>query len=62
VIGYKITGNKQFISNGGYADIVTVLADTPQGPSFFVVEKGMPGFEQHKGEENTASALPTPRR
>ncbi len=51
VTGYKITGNKQFISNGGYADIVTVLADTPQGPSFFVVEKGTPGFEQHKGEE-----------
>jgi alkylation response protein AidB-like acyl-CoA dehydrogenase len=51
VKGYKITGTKQFISNGGYADIVTVLADTPEGPSFFVVEKGMPGFEQHKGEE-----------
>jgi alkylation response protein AidB-like acyl-CoA dehydrogenase len=51
VVGYKITGNKQFISNGGYADIITVLADTPQGPSFFVVEKGMPGLEQHKGEE-----------
>ncbi len=51
VIGYKITGNKQFISNGGYADIITVLADTPQGPSFFVVEKGTAGFEQHKGEE-----------
>jgi alkylation response protein AidB-like acyl-CoA dehydrogenase len=51
VTGYKITGNKQFISTGGYADIVTVLANTPDGPSFFVVEKGMPGFTQHKGEE-----------
>ena len=51
VAGYKITGSKQFISTGGYADLVTVLANTPEGPSFFVVEKGMPGFEQHKGEE-----------
>jgi alkylation response protein AidB-like acyl-CoA dehydrogenase len=51
ITGYKITGSKQFISTGGYADIVTVLANTPDGPSFFVVEKGMPGFTQHKGEE-----------
>ena len=51
VTGYKITGTKQFISTGGYADLVTVLANTPQGPSFFVVEKGMEGFTQHKGEE-----------
>ena len=49
--GYRITGSKQFISTGGYADIVTVLAHTPQGPSFFIVEKGMEGFKQHKGEE-----------
>jgi alkylation response protein AidB-like acyl-CoA dehydrogenase len=27
------------------------LANTPEGPSFFVVEKGMEGFTQHKGEE-----------
>lgn len=51
VTGYKISGSKQFISTGGYADLITVLANTPDGPSFFVVEKGMPGFEQHKGEE-----------
>lgn len=51
VTAYKISGTKQFISTGGYADLVTVLANTPQGPSFFVVEKGMPGFEQKKGEE-----------
>ncbi len=51
VTGYKITGSKQFISTGGYADLVTVLANTPEGPSFFVVEKGMEGFTQHKGEE-----------
>ena len=49
--GYRINGSKQFISTGGYADFVTVLAHTPEGPTFFVVEKGTNGFEQHKGEE-----------
>ncbi len=49
--GYRINGSKQFISTGGYADFVTVLANTPEGPTFFVVEKGADGFEQHKGEE-----------
>ncbi|MDL2268812.1 acyl-CoA dehydrogenase family protein [Desulfosarcina sp. OttesenSCG-928-A07] len=51
ITGYRINGTKQFISTGGYADFVTVLAQTPEGPSFFVVEKGTPGFVQHKGEE-----------
>ena len=51
VTGYKINGAKQFISNGGYADIVTVLANTPEGQSFFIVEKGTEGFVQGKGEE-----------
>lgn len=51
VTGYTLNGSKQFISTGGYADLITVLANTPEGPSFFVVEKGMPGFDQHKGEE-----------
>jgi alkylation response protein AidB-like acyl-CoA dehydrogenase len=51
VTGYKITGSKQFISNGGYADFLTVLARAPEGPSFFVVEKNMPGFQPGKSEE-----------
>ncbi len=51
VTGYKLTGNKQFISTGGYADFVTVLAEAPEGHTFFIVEKGAPGFKQHKGEE-----------
>ena len=51
VTGYRINGTKQFISTGGYADFITVLAVTPEGPSFFVVEKGTPGFVQGKGEE-----------
>jgi alkylation response protein AidB-like acyl-CoA dehydrogenase len=51
ISGYRINGTKQFISTGGYADFVTVLAHAPEGPTFFVVEKGTEGFEQHKGEE-----------
>ncbi len=51
VVGYRINGTKQFISTGGYADFVTVLANTPEGPSFFIVEKGTPGYSQGKGEE-----------
>jgi len=51
IVEWEITGNKQFISNGGYADFLTVLADTPDGPSFFVVEKGTPGFKPGKHEE-----------
>ena len=51
IIGYNINGTKQFISTGGYADFITVLANTPDGPSFFIVEKGTEGFVQSKGEE-----------
>ncbi len=51
VTGYTINGSKIFISTGGYADFITLLAKTPEGPTFFVVEKGTPGFEQAKGEE-----------
>lgn len=49
--GFRITGNKQFISNGSYADFLTVLAQTPDGPAFFVVEKDMPGFAAGKPEQ-----------
>ena len=51
ITGYRINGSKQFISTGGYADFVTVLAQTPEGPTFFIVEKGTKGFAQQKGEE-----------
>lgn len=47
---WSITGSKQFISNGGFADFLTVLADTEDGPTFFVVEKDMPGFKPGKHE------------
>jgi len=51
ITGYKINGAKQFISTGGYADFITLLAKAPEGPTFFVVEKGTKGFVQEKGEE-----------
>ncbi len=51
VAGYKISGNKQWISNGGVADAYTILANTPAGPSWFVVEKGAPGFTHDEPED-----------
>ncbi|MBL8151276.1 MAG: acyl-CoA dehydrogenase family protein [Blastocatellia bacterium] len=51
VVGYKINGNKQWISNGGVADVYTVLANTPGGPSWFIVEKGAEGFSYGKQED-----------
>ncbi len=51
IVGYKINGNKQWISNGGIADAYTVLANTPAGPSWFVVEKGVAGFSHDEPED-----------
>lgn len=50
IIGYKISGLKQWISNGGIADAYTILANAPGGPTWFVVEKGAPGFSHDKPE------------
>src|SRR6201984_508865 len=50
-VGYKISGNKQWISNGGIADAYTILANTPGGPSWFIVEKGAKGFTHDKPED-----------
>ena len=49
--GYKINGQKQFITNGGVADLYTILADTPEGPSFFIVESGAEGLIPGKHED-----------
>lgn len=51
IVGYKINGNKQWISNGGIADVYTVLANTPAGPSWFVVEKDTKGFNHDEPED-----------
>jgi alkylation response protein AidB-like acyl-CoA dehydrogenase len=51
IVGYKINGSKQWISNGGIADAYTVLANTPAGPSWFIVDKGVPGFSHDKPED-----------
>ncbi|KUL39313.1 acyl-CoA dehydrogenase family protein [Actinoplanes awajinensis] len=42
--GYRLTGRKQWISNGTVADVCTILALAPGGPSWFIVERGTPGF------------------
>jgi alkylation response protein AidB-like acyl-CoA dehydrogenase len=51
VVGYKLNGNKQWISNGGVADLYSILALAPGGPSWFVVEKGTPGLGHGKPED-----------
>lgn len=51
VKGYRLNGQKQFITNGGVAALYTILADTPGGPSFFVVEAGTKGLYAGKHED-----------
>ncbi|MBK6710869.1 MAG: acyl-CoA dehydrogenase family protein [Candidatus Promineifilaceae bacterium] len=51
VVGYKISGQKQWISNGAVADLYTVLALAPGGPTWFVVDKDTPGFTKGKPED-----------
>ncbi len=50
VVGYKLNGRKQWISNGGVAALYTILANAPGGPSWFIVEKGTEGFSYGKPE------------
>jgi alkylation response protein AidB-like acyl-CoA dehydrogenase len=49
--GYKLNGRKQWISNGGVADLYTILALAPGGPSWFVIESGADGFSTGKPED-----------
>lgn len=51
ITGYKINGSKQFITTGGYADFITLLANTPEGATFFIVEKDTEGYQWGKGED-----------
>ncbi len=48
---YKINGTKQFITNGGVAQVYSILARTPGGPSFFVVDRDTPGLSSGPHEE-----------
>jgi alkylation response protein AidB-like acyl-CoA dehydrogenase len=53
---FVLNGTKQWITNGGEADIYTVVALTnpakgPRGASVLVVEKGTPGFSFGKKED-----------
>lgn len=54
--GYVLNGTKQWITNGGEAEIYTIIAMTdrkkgPRGASAFIVEKGTPGFSFGKKEK-----------
>lgn len=64
VTGYRLSGAKQFITNGGVAALYTILAKTPDGPSFFIVERDTPGLSVGRHEDkhgirasNTAAVL-----
>ena len=47
---YRLNGVKQFISNGSIADLYTILAKAPDGPTFFVVERNTPGLTPGRHE------------
>jgi alkylation response protein AidB-like acyl-CoA dehydrogenase len=51
VVGYRISGRKQWISNGGVADRYTILANAPGGSTWFLVDKGTEGFTSGKPED-----------
>jgi alkylation response protein AidB-like acyl-CoA dehydrogenase len=51
IVGYRITGRKQWISNGGIADAYSILANAPGGPTWFVVDAGTPGFTHGNPED-----------
>src|SRR5690606_16379921 len=51
VAGYRLSGRKQWISNGGVADLYSILALAPGGPSWFIVERGAEGFSAGKPED-----------
>jgi alkylation response protein AidB-like acyl-CoA dehydrogenase len=53
---YVLNGTKQWITNGGEAEIYTIIAMTDKskgarGASAFIVEKGVPGFQFGKKEK-----------
>ena len=64
--GYVLNGTKQFITNGGEADIYTIIALTnpgrgSRGASAFIVEKDTPGFSFGKKEKKMGIRASTTR-
>jgi alkylation response protein AidB-like acyl-CoA dehydrogenase len=51
VVGYRIDGSKQWISNGGFADLYSVLAIAPDGPTWFIVERETEGLSHGQPED-----------
>jgi butyryl-CoA dehydrogenase len=54
--GYVLNGTKQWITNGGEAEVYSIIAMTdrsrgPRGASALIVEKGTPGFDFGKKEK-----------
>ncbi len=54
--GYVLNGTKQWVTNGGEAEIYSIIAMTdrskgPRGASALIVEKGTPGFTFGKKEK-----------
>jgi alkylation response protein AidB-like acyl-CoA dehydrogenase len=47
----KLTGTKQWITNGSYAHTFIAFAKDPDKPSAFVVRRGAPGFSVTREEE-----------
>ena len=50
IVAYRLNGSKQFISNGGFADFLTLLAKTPEGATFFIIEGNAEGLKRGKPE------------
>jgi len=50
IVAWRLNGSKQFISNGGYADFLTLLAKTPEGATFFIIDGNSEGLKRGKPE------------
>lgn len=48
--GWRITGEKAFITSGSAAELFLVLAQTENGVSTFVITRDMPGVSTYEGE------------
>jgi len=64
--GYVLNGTKQWITNGGEAEIYSIIAMTdrtkgPRGASAFILEKGTPGFDFGKKEKKMGIRASTTR-